>query len=70
MKQAIWTTKTFWGGLSTMILGLLSLFDVGGKYVQAATIILTTLTLFFVRDAISDNTAVTEKTLDAVEKAQ
>ena len=57
MKTPIWQTRTFWSGLSTLAVGILALFDIGGKYAQVATAILAFATTLFVRDAIETGNA-------------
>ncbi|NJK45582.1 MAG: hypothetical protein HC933_16075 [Pleurocapsa sp. SU_196_0] len=65
MKIPFWQTKTFWGALSTATLGILSLYDVGGKIVQTATYVMGFLTVVFARDAIESGNADVRKVLDA-----
>lgn len=66
MKTPIWHTRTFWTGLSTLIVGILALFDIGGKYAQVATAVLIFLTTLFVRDAIETGNAESRKIIDVV----
>ena len=69
MKTPIWQTKTFWGGLGTLITGVLAMSDVGGKYTQIATAVFAFLTTLFVRDAIEvGNAAVRQVQADQVQK--
>lgn len=66
MITPIWQTRTFWAGLSTLIVGILALFDIGGKYAQVATAILAFLTTLFVRGAIETGNAESRKIADVV----
>ena len=67
MKTPIWATKTFWGGLGTLVTGILAMSDIGGKYAQIATAVLAFLTTLFVRDAIEvGNAAVRQVQADQV----